>query len=99
VTVWGPEHKESMRQILDIFLRGEFSELSKRYSDILLAGLIMAVVGMMIIPLPTHVMDVLLVLNITIQVSLLMITIYISDALKLSSYPTIILSRLCTGWP
>jgi len=80
-----------MRALLDIVLRGEFGELSKRYSDILLAGLVMAVIGMMIIPLPTHVMDVLLVLNIAIQVSLLMITIYISSALKLSSYPTIIL--------
>ncbi|MBI5510807.1 MAG: type III secretion system export apparatus subunit SctV [Deltaproteobacteria bacterium] len=72
-------------------MHGDFGEVSKRYSDIILAGLVVGVIGMMIIPLPTHVLDILLVLNITIQVALMMISIYISSPLKLSSYPTIIL--------
>ncbi len=80
-----------MKQMFDVMMRGEFSDVSRRYADILLAGFVVGVVGMMIIPLPTHVLDLLLVLNITVQVSLLMISIYISHALKLSSYPTIIL--------
>lgn len=80
-----------MKKFFDILLRGEFSEVTQRYSDIILAGLVVGVIGMMIIPLPTHVLDLLLVLNITIQVALMMIAIYISGALKLSSYPTIIL--------
>ncbi len=78
-------------RFLDVLTRGEFSEVSQRYSDILLAGLVVGVVGMMIIPLPTFVLDILLTLNITIQVSMMMIAIYISSPLKLSSYPTIIL--------
>jgi type III secretion protein V len=80
-----------MRRVVDVLTRGEFGEVSSRYSDILLAGLVVGVVGMMIIPLPTPVMDILLVLNITIQVSMMMIAIYISTALKLSAYPSIIL--------
>jgi type III secretion protein V len=80
-----------MNKLFDILTRGEFSSATQRYADIILAGLVVGVIGMMIIPLPTHVMDVLLVLNITIQVSLMMIAIYISAPLKLSSYPTIIL--------
>ena len=80
-----------MKKLLDILLRGDFKDLTKRYSDILLAGLVVGVVGMMIVPLPTPVMDLLLVLSITIAVSMLMIAIYIPSALKLSSYPTIIL--------
>ncbi len=80
-----------MRRFLDIILRGEFGALTSRYSDILLAGLVVAIIGMMIIPLPTPVMDILLVLNVAIQVTLLMIAIYIAHPLKLSSYPTLIL--------
>ena len=80
-----------MNKLFDLLARGQFSELSQRYADILLAGLVVGVVGMMIIPLPTPVLDLLLVLNISISVSMLMIAIYISHALKLASYPSIIL--------
>ncbi|MBN1962761.1 MAG: type III secretion system export apparatus subunit SctV [Deltaproteobacteria bacterium] len=80
-----------MNKFLDIVLRGDFKDLSKRYSDIILAGLVVGVVGMMVVPLPTFIMDLLLVVSITIAVSMLMISIYIPSALKLSSYPTIIL--------
>lgn len=80
-----------MQRFLDILMHGEFTDLTKRYSDIMLAGLVVGVVGMMIIPLPTHVLDVLLVLNISISMALMMVAIYIPNPLKLSSYPTIIL--------
>lgn len=80
-----------MEKMFDMLARGGFKEVSKKYADIVLAGLVMGVVGMMIIPLPTVVLDILLVLNISISVSMLMISIYISNALKLASYPSIIL--------
>ena len=80
-----------MNKLFDIFSQGGFQELSQRYADIFLAGLVVGVVGMMIIPLPTPILDLLIVLNISISVSMLMISIYISHALKLTSYPTIIL--------
>ena len=72
-------------------VRGDFASLAQRYADIFLAAGVVMIVGMMIIPLPTPVLDLLLVLNITIAVTMMMISVYITGALKLSSYPTIIL--------
>jgi type III secretion protein V len=80
-----------MEKFFDMMTQGSFSEISRRYADIFLASLVVGVVGMMIIPLPTPVLDLLIVLNISISVSMLMISIYISNALKLAAYPTIIL--------
>ena len=80
-----------MNILLNVITSGNFRDLSRRYADIMLAGLVIGVVGMMIIPLPTPIMDLLLVLNITIAVTMMMISIYISGALKLATYPTIIL--------
>ena len=53
-----------MRQVLDGALKGDFSELSKRYADIFLAAGVVSIIGMMIIPLPTPMLDLLLVVNI-----------------------------------
>jgi type III secretion protein V len=52
---------------------------------------VMAIVGMMIIPLPTPLLDILLVLNISISMVMLLIAMYIPDALKLAAFPTIML--------
>ena len=76
---------------LQSVMQGEISSVTRRYSDIILAAGVMMVIGMMIIPLPTFLLDLLLVVNITVQVSMLLIAIYISDALKLAALPTIIL--------
>ena len=76
---------------LQSVMQGEISSVTRRYSDIILAAGVMMVIGMMIIPLPTFLLDLLLVVNITVQVSMLLIAIYISDALKLAAFPTIIL--------
>ena len=42
----------------------------------------MAIVGMMIVPLPTLLLDVLLTVNISISVILLLISLYVRDALS-----------------
>ncbi|HIB77366.1 MAG TPA: EscV/YscV/HrcV family type III secretion system export apparatus protein, partial [Flavobacteriales bacterium] len=70
---------------------GNFAALATRYSDIILAAAIVSIIGMMIIPLPTPLLDILVVINITQAVCMLMISIYITHALKLSSYPSILL--------
>jgi len=80
-----------MKKFLDIIMQGDLLTVLKRYADVMLAVLVMAVVGMMIIPVPTHVLDVLLVLNISISVIMLLISMYIPQALRLASFPTIIL--------
>ena len=62
-----------------------------RYSDIVLAVIVIAIVGMMIVPLPTHLLDVLLTLNISLSVIILLISLYVPEALKLSVFPTLLL--------
>jgi type III secretion protein V len=80
-----------VKKFLDIVMQGDLMVVLKRYADIGLAVLVMLVVGMMIIPLPTPLLDVLLVLNISISVIMLLIAMYIPQALRLASFPTIIL--------
>ena len=79
-----------MKKFLDIITQGDLVTVLKRYADIGLAVLVMLVVGMMIIPVPTPLLDVLLVMNISISVIMLLIAMYIPQALKLASFPTII---------
>src|SRR3954464_14465819 len=62
-----------------------------KYSDIVLAVIVVAIVGMMIVPLPTHLLDVLLTLNISIAVLVLLISLYVPAALHLSVFPTLLL--------
>ncbi|NMO21613.1 type III secretion system export apparatus subunit SctV [Pyxidicoccus fallax] len=62
-----------------------------KYSDIVLAVVVVAIVGMMIVPLPTLLLDILLTLNISISVVLLLVSLYIPGALQLSVFPTLLL--------
>ncbi len=63
----------------------------KRYSDVLLAALVVGIIGMMIVPLPTWLLDMLLTLNITLAVTLLLVSLYIPSALKIAAFPSILL--------
>ena len=56
-----------------------------------LAGLIVGIVGMLVLPLPTFILDLLLTLNITLALTMLLVAVYMPNALKLSSFPTILL--------
>ncbi len=56
-----------------------------------IALLIIAIISLMILPLPTLLIDWLLALNLTISVALLMITMYIPNIIALSSFPSLLL--------
>ena len=62
-----------------------------RYGDVLLAGMIVGIVAMMIIPLPTFLLDILITTNIAMAVVLLLVGIYVSDALRIAAFPSILL--------
>ena len=76
-----------MQKLLD----GGMRAFLTRYSDIGLAALVIGIIGMMIIPLPTFLLDMLLTLNITLSVMLLMVSLYIPNALHISAFPSILL--------
>ncbi len=67
------------------------NELIAKYSDLVLAMIVIAVLGMIIVPLPTWMLDVLLTVDLAIAVVILLVALYISDALKIASFPTILL--------
>ncbi len=63
----------------------------QRYSDVLIAVAIVTIVVMMIIPLPTFLLDLLICLNITIALLVVMAVIYNVEALDLSIFPSLLL--------
>lgn len=86
---------EFIRKILDGItarLGGERSaENISRSSDIALALLILAIITMIILPVPPMVIDYLIALNLSISVSLLMVALYIPSAVHLSIFPSLLL--------
>jgi flagellar biosynthesis protein FlhA len=62
-----------------------------KYADIGMALLLALIVGMMIIPLPPVLLDLLLAMNITIGVVVLLATFYVRKALEIAAFPTILL--------
>jgi type III secretion protein V len=63
---------------------------SKR-NDLLLAFLLICIIFMMILPLPTQLVDILIAVNLTLTVILLMAAVYLTDVTQLSAFPSILL--------
>lgn len=59
--------------------------------DIAFALLMASIVGLLVVPLPTPVLDLLLTTNIAVSVVLLLTAIYVPHPLRLSSFPSILL--------
>jgi len=76
---------------LSLLKGGDVQGFLGRYADVALAALVVAIVGMMIVPLPTALLDLLITFNIAIAVTLLLISIYVGDALKIATFPTLLL--------
>ena len=65
--------------------------LLTRYGDVILAAAVIAIVGAMILPLPTWLLDGLLATNIAVAVILLLLGIYVDRPLSFSSLPSLLL--------
>ncbi|MGY6036553.1 SctV family type III secretion system export apparatus subunit AscV [Aeromonas sp. AE23HZ002T15] len=59
--------------------------------DIMLAVLLLAIVFMMVLPLPPVALDILIAINMTISVVLLMMAVYINSPLQFSAFPAVLL--------
>ena len=62
-----------------------------RTSDLFLAVLIVAIVALMILPLPRLLIDTLVAINITVGLMLVLMGIYITNALQFSAFPSVLL--------
>lgn len=63
----------------------------KNNMDVIVAFGVMAIVLMIIIPLPTAMIDVLIVVNITIATVIILMTMFTTEILQLSVFPTLLL--------
>lgn len=72
-------------------LRFDLNEFINKYSDIMLAVMVACILGMIMVPMPQWLLDLLLVLNLSLGLVILLVALAISDALKLASFPTILL--------
>ncbi len=60
-------------------------------SDLILAGVIIAIIMMLIFPLPPEVIDILISINLTVSIVLIFVAIYIQKAVQLSIFPSLLL--------
>jgi type III secretion protein V len=72
-------------------LKGNLTGVLTRFADLILVSLVGVMVGLMIVPLPTFLLDIFLTINITVAVTILMVSIYISSPTQIASYPTLLL--------
>jgi len=59
--------------------------------DLAVAALIVAVIALLILPLPTAILDTLIAFNLAASIALLMLSLYIPSALGLSTFPSLLL--------
>src|SRR5438132_5597984 len=62
-----------------------------RFSDLMLAAAVCAIVGMMIIPLPEWMLDLLIITNLALGLMMLVVALYARDALQFSVFPSLLL--------
>lgn len=60
-------------------------------SDLALAGVVISIIMMLIFPVPPHVIDLLIAINLSVSVALLFVAIYIQKAVQLSMFPSLLL--------
>jgi len=60
-------------------------------SDIAMAIVTVSVVGLMIMPVPTWILDLLMVLNIAIAVMVLLVAMYLNEPLDFAAFPSLLL--------
>ena len=61
------------------------------YSDIIVSFVVVVVIGLIIIPLPSSVLDFLIIINITVGINILLITLFTKNVLEFSTFPTLLL--------
>src|SRR3954466_1346254 len=85
---WG--RRPMNRSTMDVFA-GKRRHTDIGGAELGLALLVVAVVAMMIVPLPTWLLDVLIATNLSMGVAILLVVLYAPDALAIATFPTVLL--------
>jgi flagellar biosynthesis protein FlhA len=62
-----------------------------RYADLIAAALVVLVVVMLVIPLPSALLDLFITLNISAALAIVVTTLYLPRALDFSAFPSLLL--------
>lgn len=65
--------------------------LFAKYSELIIPVLLVGVLGMIVVPLPQWLLDILIVINLSLGIIILLVAMSLSDSLKLATFPTILL--------
>lgn len=68
-----------------------FALRTGRHDDLVLAGLLVAIVALFVLPLPTPLLDLLIATNLAVSLVLLIVAMYVPSALSLSTFPSLLL--------
>jgi len=60
-------------------------------ADVILAVVLLVIVGLMIVPIPTLLLDILMALNIGLSVMVLLVAMYLSQPLDFAAFPSLLL--------
>ena len=66
-------------------------KILKHRGDVVLGALIVAVIGLLVVPLPTPLLDGLIATNLAASIALLMLSMNVPSALRLSTFPSLLL--------
>ncbi len=78
-------------EIVSEIRKGNLAALLTQTADLVLVIAVASMVGLMLVPLPTFLLDIFLTVNITVAIIILMVSIYISNAIQIASFPTLLL--------
>ncbi|MCO4783521.1 MAG: flagellar biosynthesis protein FlhA [Candidatus Cloacimonetes bacterium] len=73
-----------------VFLGNLFTKMQSS-ADLMLAVIVVGIVSMMILPLPSIILDLLMSVNIAVGLVLILTATYIQDALEFSAFPSLLL--------
>lgn len=62
-----------------------------KYSDVVIAFFVVAIIGVIIIPIPSQILDLLLVLNMALSIIVLLLTLFTKSVLEFTTFPTLLL--------
>lgn len=62
-----------------------------RYSDVLLAFVVVMIISLMIVNIPEWMLDTLIAINMTVSITLLMMAMYVPSVLAFSTFPSLLL--------
>lgn len=62
-----------------------------KYTEVVVAFVVVAIIGLILIPIPSFILDLLLIINISLGVMILLITLFTKNVLEFSTFPTMLL--------